>query len=209
MKRFLLLLLVLLLLPMTSAYAESGADFDPESGVVTIMQDGLFAQSNYAVIIMKDGAGPDEILDPDKLLYINQFSASEDGTLELVFINPGFPPCEIYLGGFFPDEDSPLKIGSIGTLGTPSELPAALTDIEAEAFAGSAFTYVIVGEGTRSIGDRAFENCRDLLRIVIPDSVTEFGTDVFNGCDQLSISCNPGSAAYDYALTNGIPVVGN
>ena len=44
---------------------------------------------------------------------------------------------------------------------TELRLPAALTEIEEEAFAGGAFQGVIVPEGCESIGTRAFADLAD------------------------------------------------
>jgi uncharacterized repeat protein (TIGR02543 family) len=47
-------------------------------------------------------------------------------------------------------------------------LPDALTDIEAEAFAGCAFTFVKLSENTETVGPRAFADCPNLKYIYIP-----------------------------------------
>ena len=85
-------------------------------------------------------------------------------------------------------------------------LPAALTEIEEEAFMGNtAVEYVdLTTSSISKIGDRAFKNCTNLKKIYIPDSVEFFGTDIFAGCDSVVIVCNPGSAAEAYAAANGI-----
>lgn len=85
-------------------------------------------------------------------------------------------------------------------------LPAALTEIEEEAFTGNtAVEFVdLTTSSISKIGDRAFKNCSNLKKIYIPDSVMSFGTDVFVGCDNVVIVCNPGSAAEAYATANGI-----
>lgn len=48
-------------------------------------------------------------------------------------------------------------------------MPGALTDIEAEAFAGCAFTFVKLSENTVNIGSRAFADCPNLKYIYIPE----------------------------------------
>jgi len=84
-------------------------------------------------------------------------------------------------------------------------LPSAIKMIEEEAFMGdTALTEVIVPEGAASIGARAFAGCSGLVSIIIPDSVTSFGTSAFDGCEDLYIYCSEGSAAAEYAQTNGI-----
>ena len=61
-------------------------------------------------------------------------------------------------------------------------LPAGLTAIEAEAFTGMACNAVIIPEGCRSIGSRAFADCRNLIYVRIPASVTAIAGDAFEGC---------------------------
>lgn len=50
-------------------------------------------------------------------------------------------------------------------------LPAALTEIDEEAFAGIAAEYVQVTENVTSIGSRAFADCKNLKQIAIPAGV--------------------------------------
>lgn len=47
-------------------------------------------------------------------------------------------------------------------------MPDALTDIEEEAFAGCAFTFVKLSENTEKVGPRAFADCPNLKYIYIP-----------------------------------------
>jgi len=54
--------------------------------------------------------------------------------------------------------------------------------VGAEAFAGCGATSVTLPEGVRFIDSRAFANCRGITAFHIPDSVTELGTRVFEGC---------------------------
>ena len=61
-------------------------------------------------------------------------------------------------------------------------LPASLTAIGDEAFAGGAFQYVIVPQTCTSIGQRAFAGCDSLIYIKVPASVTNVVSDAFDGC---------------------------
>ena len=60
------------------------------------------------------------------------------------------------------------------------DLPADLTAIEEEAFAGGAFIYVKLAEGTESVGPRAFADCPNLRYIYIP-AETEVDPTAFEG----------------------------
>lgn len=95
-------------------------------------------------------------------------------------------------------------------------LPAALTAIEDEAFAGNTmFENVVLPETLTSIGARAFADCTALETIYVPSSVTSIGTDAFDGCGDVIFVCAWDSYAatyaqsYDYITVDGtgtIPV---
>lgn len=63
-----------------------------------------------------------------------------------------------------------------------------------EAVDKSLSTYTIK-EGTKWIGERAFQTCTNLTSMVIPDSVTSIGFEAFYDCSSLSeITCNAPTA---------------
>ena len=66
-------------------------------------------------------------------------------------------------------------------------LPAGVTEIEEEAFAGLNVHVVELPEGLKKIGPGAFRDCTDLLAINYPDSLVEVGDEAFAGCDQVAI----------------------
>ena len=82
-------------------------------------------------------------------------------------------------------------------------LPASLTTIEAEAFAGGAFSYVKLPEGATTIGSRAFADCPSLRYIYIPEATTGIAADAFSGVSGLTILGKSGSYAEFYAQRNG------
>jgi len=82
-------------------------------------------------------------------------------------------------------------------------LPSSLTTIEAEAFRGGAFSYVVLPEGAESIGSRAFADCPKLAYIYIPASVTSIDENAFDGVEGLTIFGAPESAASEYAGQHG------
>ena len=65
-------------------------------------------------------------------------------------------------------------------------------------------TSLIIKDGTKSIGDYAFENCGSLTRVTIPDSVTSIGNYAFYYCRNLSSITIPDSVTSigDYAFLN-------
>lgn len=68
------------------------------------------------------------------------------------------------------------------------KLPENLRSIEAEAFMGGAFEGVIIPDGCRSIGARAFAGCDKLVYIFIPASVTTIAEDAFEGCGDMIVA---------------------
>ena len=43
-----------------------------------------------------------------------------------------------------------------------------------------------MGSGLKNIGDSAFENCKSLIIVTIPDNVVSVGRGIFTGCVSLS-----------------------
>ena len=70
-----------------------------------------------------------------------------------------------------------------GTAQTVS-VPASVTEIAAEAFAGNTQMETLVFKGNKleSIGYRAFADCTGLKEVKIPDTVTELGNGAFSNC---------------------------
>ncbi len=67
------------------------------------------------------------------------------------------------------------------------KLPEQLQRIREEAFMGCACEGVIVPDGCKVIGPRAFADCKDLLYIRIPKSATSVAEDAFEGCGDIII----------------------
>ena len=86
-------------------------------------------------------------------------------------------------------------------------LPAELTAIDAEAFAGTTMQVVRLPQGLKSIGSRAFADCPDLWQILIPASVTSIADDAFTGVEGLIIFGQAGSAAQRFAEAHGYSFV--
>ena len=91
--------------------------------------------------------------------------------------------------------------------GTPDfVLPAALTTIQAQAFANIHATIVYIPDGVTTLGSKAFGMCYNLTQIRIPATVTVIPPDLFYDINkrQLTIFGTPGSAAEEFANTAGI-----
>lgn len=85
-------------------------------------------------------------------------------------------------------------------------LPNTLMDIEDYAFMDcTSLTKVAIPNGVSYIGTGAFMNCTELKEISIPNTVTDMDEDILAGTDA-KIICEADSAAYKYAMDNGIEV---
>ncbi len=88
------------------------------------------------------------------------------------------------------------------------KLPAALTEIDAEAFAGiSANVIDLRGTKIKTIGASAFKYSVDISEVYLPDSVTTIADDAFYGCLNATFYCSPGSYAATWAAAHQFPVV--
>lgn len=83
-------------------------------------------------------------------------------------------------------------------------LPADLTVIEERAFANIDAMVVEIPDGCKTIGKEAFLNCRNLVQLHVPASVTDIAFDAFDGCEKLTIYTTEGSTAYRFAKAMGI-----
>ena len=86
-------------------------------------------------------------------------------------------------------------------------LPASLTSIEADAFAGGAFSFVKLSEKTAKIGARAFADCAKLKYIYIPAATKTIDSTAFRNVNGLTIYGHAGSYAETYANANGYSFV--
>ncbi len=84
-------------------------------------------------------------------------------------------------------------------------LPRSLKTIDAEAFIGISADIVILPESCTQIGERAFADS-SVKRIVIPASCNAIAENAFSGCSNITICCENGSFAAQYAKKNKIPV---
>lgn len=82
-------------------------------------------------------------------------------------------------------------------------LPPTLIRIRDGAFRGSGIYELELPQGMLSIGSQAFAQCEELKKVVIPDSVKEFGEDILKDSPQAVVCCSEGSAAEAWAKKSG------
>ena len=120
-------------------------------------------------------------------------------------MNYGFVPCtksgdgeELDAYVLMIDEEI-LLISSFDALEPDCVLPAALTKIEDEAFAGGTFVYVKLPDNAVSIGWHAFADCPRLAYIYIPALTTQINSQAFGDLQGLTIIGQAGTTAESYA----------
>lgn len=78
----------------------------------------------------------------------------------------------------------------------------------AECFADCAeLRRVTIGEGITALGDYAFSGCRSLRTAELPAGLTEIAEGCFSDCPELTVIAPADSAAYQFAVQNGLKVI--
>lgn len=83
----------------------------------------------------------------------------------------------------------------------------SIGSVPAYCFAECGIPSMRLPSTCQSIGHYAFLNCSGLLRVDIPDSVTEIADDAFSGCGNVTIVAPADSAAAQYAQSKGISYI--
>lgn len=83
-------------------------------------------------------------------------------------------------------------------------LPAELTEVEEEAFAGGVFTYVCLPENAASVRAQAFAACPNLAYVRVPNATTVINASAFEGVNNPVIIGVKGSKAETFANQNGL-----
>lgn len=125
------------------------------------------------------------ITNDDNTITITAYSGTE-GTIVIPDMTNGYPVTGI--------GDSALN----GLVATNITLPAGLTSIGVEAFAGCFYLPKIVIPGTvTNLGAAAFNSCWGLTNVTIPAGVTSIGDYAFIYCTSLpAITVDPANPVY-------------
>lgn len=91
--------------------------------------------------------------------------------------------------------------------GAAFALPSLLVNIEEEAFAGIAAECVEITEKVVSIGPRAFADCPDLEKLVIPKTVESIDDTALEGTPKVTVYGETGSEAERFAEAAKVPFV--
>ena len=85
--------------------------------------------------------------------------------------------------------------------------PSGTIKIDVEAFAGCGFEKLVLPDGLKRIGSRAFRNCTALAYVSIPASVESIAADAFEGCTGICIECDRGTVGDSFAQAHGFGIV--
>ena len=197
MKRNILLLLVVLLPILASAYdAKIGSiyyNFSGDEVEVTSSNDNTTNYSGSVVI-------PESVTYHNKTysvtsIGINAFAKSSN------MISVTIPNSVTIIGGIafyyctsltsvtIPNSVTSIGIGAFSycTSLTSVTIPNSVTSIGDEAFYWCTnLTSIAIGSGVTSIGGGAFSGCSRLTSISIPNSVTSIGYEAFYMCESLT-----------------------
>ena len=79
-----------------------------------------------------------------------------------------------------------------------------VTKIWKSAFESKFLTSIKLPDTIKYIGDEAFRNNKDITKIIIPTSVTDMGSYIFENCDNLTIYCeaSKSSEQWDWNWNN-------
>ena len=96
---------------------------------------------------------------------------------------------------------------TVGMSDAVLQLPAFLTRIGEEAFAGTGAVIVEVPENVNAIEARAFADCENLRLIIIPKNVRHVDDTALENCENVTVYGATGSAAQRFARMNGFTFV--
>ena len=191
MKRFILLLFILLLSAMTMAVADtlvlpdSTIMIEPEAfyGVdaetivlpegVTFIGDNAFGGSET----LREVYVPEALMDREK--------AALTGSENAFFISLSDDPIDNYSYTVQSDHVVISKyVGAKSEARIPRRIDRKpVIVIGTDAFKDNTdLTRVVIPEGVTYIGSGAFDGCANLTDIVFPSTLTDFNTNAFNGC---------------------------
>ena len=87
-------------------------------------------------------------------------------------------------------------------------LPSTLKSLGREAFNATGLKEVVIPEGVTEIRSRAFAECANLMLVVFDGSgEISIADDAFADSPNVTLFCESGNTAYEWALENGVNAV--
>lgn len=116
--------------------------------------------------------------------------------------------CTSLVNTTIPETVSEIGIGAFANCSSLKKvrIPDSVTSLGSEVFKDCrSLESVALGKGLTRIHDKTFANCTALKTIYIPPNIKWFIDNPFLNCSNLTIICEDGSKALEYAKENGIP----
>ena len=129
--------------------------------------------AQYVVWVWDGDASED-----DEAIFATFMREHPTYTYELDSTEDGFQEGKLYrivviaAGTGFNQGEAEVLLAPVSAASTVLRLPAGLTELEAEALAGTAAEKIIVPQGVTRIGDRAFADCPNLKELELPEGIT-------------------------------------
>lgn len=161
MKKHFLLLLMMLLPLVASAYDIAVPNGDGVTIYYNYINDGLELEVTYL----------NKIYDQNRTTYTGSITIPK----EVTYMNRTRKVTSIGDAAFAGCED----LNSLS-------IPNSINSIGKHAFYSCAFTKFVIPENVSSIGSGAFHYCTQMTDVTIPSSVTEIGGGAFYGCSGLT-----------------------
>ena len=155
--------------------------------------------AQYVVWVRDPEAGEDE-----DALFAEFMRDQPTYTYELDYAKYGFREGKLYeifltaAGTGYNQGRADVMVSPRSAAATVLQLPAGLTEIDDEAFAGIAAEKIIVPAGVTRIGNRAFADCQNLKEMELPEGITFEGKPLENS-GPVFVYGAPGSWLETYA----------
>ena len=145
-------------------------------------------------------------------LYAAGYPKNQGVTFPCVFVIDDQGKITYYSTGFVYDTGELLGEINAVAPGKKGEyeavIPKSLTELREEVFANTGFESIDLTNGRLiTIRSGAFAGCEKLARIRIPRTVTTIEDGAFTGAENVVIVCADGSAAYRFAVANGLEYI--